>query len=323
MPPRETLEDKLAAIAELERATFSPEVARALQARLGDASNIIIARAAEVMGRSGHEAFIPALIKTFDALIRQPATADKNCTAKEAIVAALGQLDSPEAAPYLRGIRHIQMEPVYGGRADTAANLRAHCAEALARMRYHEAHFAITPLLVDQEPQPRRAAIKSLVHLGGEKSELLLRLKVLTGDDETAVIGECFCGLLELEPDRSLPFVADFLHSDEGSVVEQAALALGGSHLDDAFTLLQAFWERNSDLSLRKSLLLAIALVRSEEAFDYLLTILRDEGRTTAILACEALAIYGSDSKRRERVAAAVAETRDAKITEAFREIFG
>jgi HEAT repeat protein len=322
MAPRATLEEKLAGIAEMERQPFSPEIARELQARLADASNIVVARAAEAIGLHGGDDLIPILVNTFQTLIRQPAAADKNCYAKEAIIAALERLDSPDPDPYLLGIRHVQMEPVFGGRVDTAANLRGHCATALARMRYREAHYAITPLLVDPEPQTRRAGIKALAHLGDERSELLLRLKALMGDTEPGVLGECLSGLLELEPDHSLPFAADFLRSADAAIVEQAALALGGSHLDDAFTLLHQFWERNSDFALRKTLLLSIALIRSEEAFNYLLHVMQDEGGTVAVLACEALAIYGSDSKRRDQVAEVVERLRDARVTEAFREAF-
>lgn len=323
MAQRETLEEKLAGIAALEREPLSADGIRALQARLRDASNLVVERAAEVMGASGNEAFIPSLIAAFTHLLRQPATADKLCRAKEAIVAALEQLDNPDPDPYLLGLRHVQMEPVFGGREDTAANLRGHCAIALARMRYREAHFAILPLLTDPEPQPRRAAVKALVHLGDERSELLLRLKVLTGDPEPGILGNCFSGLLAMEPDRALPFVAGFLHAHDSILIEQAALALGGSHLEAAFPLLRACWEDNSDLSLRRSLLLAISLLRSEDAFDYLLQIMRDEGRTTALMACEALAIYGSEPRRRDRVAEVVKSLKDARLAEVFAEYYG
>lgn len=323
MAQRASLEEKLAEIARAEREGATPAALLLLQARLGDANNIVIARAAESLGRVGGEAALPALARAFSSLVRQPATADKQCHAKEAIVAALEQLDSPDPDPYLLGIRHVQMEPVFGGRADTADNLRAQCATALARLRYREAHIAILTLLVDAEPQPRRAAARALAHLGDERSELLLRLKALSGDAEAGILGECFTGLLAIEPERSLPFVAEFLHRDDAALVEQAALALGGSHLDEAFALLRECWEANGDLALRRPLILAIALLRSDEAFQYLLQLMQDEGRTVAIMACEALAIFSSDARRREQVSAAVERLRDAKVTDAFREFFG
>ena len=43
---------------------------------------------------------------------------------KVAIVEALNALGYEHTPTFLQGIRHVQMEPVYGGRVDTAAVLR-------------------------------------------------------------------------------------------------------------------------------------------------------------------------------------------------------
>ncbi|MHB9133837.1 MAG: HEAT repeat domain-containing protein [Armatimonadota bacterium] len=311
---RMTLEEKLAA---LERDTATPE---RLGAWLQDASNVVAARAAEVMTREGMTACLPALREAFLRLVShpQPASVDKLCRAKEAIIQALDALGNADPDPYMLGMRHVQMEPVYGGSADTAPVLRGYCAIALARTGYPEAYFALTPLLFDPEPQPRSAAISALCYLGGAQSELLLRAKVLAGDANPDIISECFAGLLTLEPDRSLPFLTDYLHQKDRALVELAALALGNSRLDAAFPLLRAYWEENSDLDLRKTLLLAMALTRREDAFAYLLALMRDEGGTTAVLTCDALALYGVDRKYRERIEAVVAACRNTRLTEAY-----
>ena len=68
-------------------------------------------------------------------------------------------LGSEEAEVALRGMRYEQWEPVYGGRVDTAANLRGRCAVMLARMRYPEAHIELVRLLVDAEAPARLAAV--------------------------------------------------------------------------------------------------------------------------------------------------------------------
>ena len=51
---------------------------------------------------------------------------------KNALSRSLATLEHPDAGVFLRGMRHIQMEPIWGGRSDTAGTLRATCALALA-----------------------------------------------------------------------------------------------------------------------------------------------------------------------------------------------
>jgi len=318
-----SLEEQLARLGEIERAEWTDDTRRELCDALANASNIVIERAAQIMGDSGEAAFIPPLTDAFQRVIRQPATADKNCRAKEAIVTALDALDSEDPAVSLLGIRHVQMEPVFGGRADTAPNLRGQCANALARMRYAEVHFVITNLLVDPELPARLAAVQALGYLGDERSELLLRLKVLTGDEEPEVLGRAFTGLLVMAPERSLPFVAGFLSSTKAGLAEQAAVALGESREKGAFGLLRDYWEANSDLDFRKVLLLAIALTRCDEAFAFLLTVIRDEGRSSALQAVNVMTMFAPDEKRREKIIAAAREGGDGKVIAAAKQEFG
>ncbi|MHB9026165.1 MAG: HEAT repeat domain-containing protein [Armatimonadota bacterium] len=319
-----SLEEKLMAVAALEREAPAPGSTDAWRIWLDDPSNIVVARVAEIIGRQGLTAYLPALRDIFHRLVThpQPASVDKLCRAKEAIITALEALDNPDADPYLRGVHFVQREPVYGGHVDAAAALRGACAIALARMRYAEAAFELTPLLFDPEQAPRIAAIRALTYLGGEVGELLLRMKALSGEANPEVVEACFAGLLALEPDRSLPFVAGFLRSADSQYAEQAALAIGNSRLDAAFPVLQACWEANTDLHLRKPLLLAIALTRREEAFDYLLSLMRDEGGSVALFACDSLVIYGVDARYRERIAAVVTACRNPKLSDAFTSHF-
>lgn len=318
MTKRITLESQLARLGEIERAALTPELRDELNAALDGATNIVTARAAQVMASSGQADFVPRLVAAFLHLLGQPAAADKNCRAKEAILLALDALGSYQEEAPLRGIRYMQMEPVYGGRTDTAINLRAVCATALARMHYREAHFELTRLLVDPAAPPRIAAVQALAFLGDERSELLLRLKVLSGDREPEVLGACFNGLLALAPERSLPFTAEFLSAEQPGLAEQAAIAIGESHLDGAFAYLRACWEARTDFTFRKTLLLAIALTRCDEAFDFLLAVIRDEGRSSALLALEVLNLFAPDDKRRARIGEAVHASGDVKVRETF-----
>ncbi len=320
MARRLTLEEKLAQLHELAQRPLISEVRAALVQALADTSNILIARSAQALGRSGCEECLVPLRDAFRRIIALPSDADKGCRAKEAIVQALEALDNRDETVYLRGIRHRQMEPVYGGRADTAPILRGLCAVALARIRYPEVYIELVTLLADSEQPARLAAVNTLTYLGDERSELLLRMKVLAGDADAEVVGRCFTGLLVIEPERSVPFITRFLPSADPALAEQAAYALGESRLEIAFAALRAYWDSNVDLTFNKTLLLAIALTRCDAAFDFLLDIIRTEGRGTALKAIEALAIYAADERRRERIRDAVEAGGDARVKEAFQE---
>jgi len=318
MPKHDSLLDTLERLHALERAPLSTEAREELLRALLHRNNLVIAQAADIMGRSGQHDFIQPLIERGERLFGQGAEADKQCRAKEAIVQALDALGSTWEAIYLRGIGYKQFEPVWGGRADTAANLRGLCAQALARMDHPNAHLEIANLLVDAEMPARVTAVSALAYLGDEKSELLLRLKALVGDAEPAVLGACYQGLLAFAPERSVPFIAAFLSSEDKELAERAALALGESRLPEAFAALRRCWDDLVDFTFRKTLLLAIGLVRGNEAFDFLLHVVREEGRGAALRALEALAIYSAEEKRREQIREAVEASGDEKVREAF-----
>src|ERR1035438_2125663 len=122
--------------AEVERLTLlreSPpdEALAALKKALSDRVNLIVAKAAKIAAEMRLHDLLPDLLRAFDRLFEKPAERDPQCWGKNAISKALVALDHRHSAPFLRGIRHIQMEPVWGGEADTAATLRGTCALAL------------------------------------------------------------------------------------------------------------------------------------------------------------------------------------------------
>jgi HEAT repeat protein len=171
---------------------------------------------------------------------------------------------------------------------------------------------------MDPTPQARQAAVSALSSLGCEKSELLLRVKALSKDETPELIGKCFTALIAIQPQRSIPFVAKFLSSQDIALAEYAAAALGESHERQAFEVLCDYWEINADLNFRKPLLLAISLTRLEEAFQFLLDRIIDDSRTSALAALEALEMYTSDDNRLKQIWQAVVERGDSVVKEAY-----
>ena len=133
---------------------------------------------------------------------------DRRCAAVTEIVSALYELDYTEPAPFLKGIKHVQLEASFGPPVDEAAKLRAVSAQGLLRTRHQDALSEVLPLLTDCEPAARAGTVRALAANGGEAGVLLLRLKVLSGDAEAAVLGECFAGLLAAAPEKSVGFVS-------------------------------------------------------------------------------------------------------------------
>ena len=228
-----------------------------------------------------------------------PAKLDKRCAAITEIVSALYELDYAEPDVYLRAIRHVQKEASFGPPVDTAALLRGMSAQGLLRTPYRGAIPLVVDLLADPEPPARLGAVRALAANGGEAGTLLLRLKVLTGDEDPEIISECFSGLLSAAPEESLDFVAKYLDADDDMIVEAAIWALGQSRLPAALPALQDKWERTVDKTLRKTLVAALAASRLEEAIAYLYSQLKVVDLRTAGEIVIALSNYASSESVR------------------------
>jgi hypothetical protein len=177
-------------------------------------------------------------------------------------------------------------------------------------------------LLADSEVPARAGAVRAISESGQQAGILLLRYKALIGDKDEEVIAECFAGLLRLAPAESLEFVATFLQSSE-EIAERAALALGESHLAAAFPLLQEAWHATSQATLRRTLLLAMAMLRLDEAVEFLLTRLAEDGEKSALVALAALALYGRDEVVRSRIQEILAKRKSTELGNRFNQEFG
>src|SRR5206468_5235 len=105
----------------------------AVRKALQDRSNLITAEAAKIAGDRRIHSLIPDLLSAFNRLFDDPAKTDPKCWGKTAIAKALTNLDYAESPPFVRGSQHVQMEPVWGGQEDAAAQLRAACVLALVQ----------------------------------------------------------------------------------------------------------------------------------------------------------------------------------------------
>lgn len=316
-----SIEDHLAELATLSKASDSLEARKQLHKYLANKNSILVAKAAEIIARIEDHDFTPELAAAFHRFMLDPSKTDKGCAAKTAIVKALLAADCDDEEIYRTGVRHVQPEPTWGGRADTAAQLRALCGLGLVQIGSSDAMNELATLLADREADARIGAVSALGHCGPAATPLL-RFKLLTGDEEPAVLAECLTALMSAAPTASFEFVARFVDERHPELFETAALALAESRIAGVFELLKEKWTSTFDREFKKSLLLPIALTRSEAAPDFLISILETGEVRMATAAIAALGIYREDSTIRKRAEEAIEGPNKTQLLAALRRAF-
>ena len=135
----------------------------------------------------------------------------------------------------------------------------------------------------------RAAAAQALRGTGEAAAAALAVLVIRRGDEARGVVADALGSLLALRPDEGLAEATRLLRGDDEELVELAALALGQSHLPEALTPLEEALTTAFRPGPRRTLLLAMGLLRSEPARVRLLTVVRAGPLGDARAAIEAL----------------------------------
>jgi len=316
-----SIEDRLAEIAALGKSPDSPEVRTQLRKHLGSKVSLVVAKAAGIVAHiEGHD-FVSELIAGFHRFTTDAAKTDKGCAAKNAVVKALLAAECDDEELFRVGIRHVQFEPSWGGRVDTAAQLRALCGLGLVQTGSPDAMNELAALLADKEADARIGAANALAHCGPTAAPLL-RFKVLTGDEEAAVVAECMTGLMTLSPGGSFEFVASFVDQRHPTLYEHAALALAESRLPGVFELLKEKWSTTFDREFKEALLLPIALTRTQAAPDFLISVLETGELRMSTAAIAGLRIYREDETIRKRAEEAISGPNEDQLLVVLRREF-
>lgn len=260
--PSRRIEDAIDRVSALRDAPET-EALPALRKALADRVNLIVAKAARIAADRRQHQLLPDLLTAFDRLFRDPLKSDPQCWGKNALAKALRDLDHRESAPFLRGMRHIQLEPVWGSHEDTAPTLRGICLLALVACT-DLPRLDILHSLVDAVTEPqavvRLEAVRALGEMGGDEAALLLRMKARLGDDEPQIIGLVFDALWKLEGPSALPFLARFLDSPVEDLRTEAAMALAATRDPAAIAQLRQALATTTDAPFREVLTRALAL---------------------------------------------------------------
>ena len=323
MAKRRPLEDTLTELGQLRRQPITAQTVATLRQALQSKTSHIVAKAAQVAGELELHDLASDLATAFERLLINPVRSDPRCAAKTEIVRALYQIGAGPASLLLRSIQYRQLEPVYGGKVDSAVELRTVAALGLVRINHPDLLLALAELLADPEAPARRGAARALAYSENEQAAPLLRLKVLSGDEDAEVLADCFAALLQVAPNTELEFVTRFLDGGPADLRETAALALGASRRGEALPVLRAWWEHTADVSLRATALVAIAMLRADAAHAFLFELIASANGPDARDAIAALGTFSHDAALRERVRAAVEARHDLDLRPAFREAFG
>jgi hypothetical protein len=321
---RDVLKAKLARVEALRLLDDEGSLHAGLRKALNDRSNHVVAKAAAIAGARSVTAVIPDLLTAYDRFFIDPVDSDPRVVAKQAIARALKDLDHLDAAPFARGLQHVQFEPVWGGSEDRAGGLRVTCAHALVGCSIDSLSLLrlLTDALVDNDAVVRREVVRAIAQSGGIESMLLLRFKALAGDADVAVSGECFAALLELEPRESTAFVERFLASTNEGIAIEAVSALAGSRVPEALAIVMRMWIGDISMDLRRAIVFSCAASVLTAAGEFLLTVVADERGDLAASALSALAASRFRKDLQERAHQLALGTGNRQIVAAYARAF-
>jgi HEAT repeat protein len=323
MPSRK-IEQQLESLGALGAAGTTETAIATVRKALKDPVNLVVAKAASTATILGARVLIPDLVTAFDRLLKKGAEGDPQCWGKKALAKALKDLGHDESPSFIRGLQHVQMEPVWGSHVDTAGTVRSTCVLALlqcADLTREDKLWHQTRALTDSEPDVRLEAARALEEMEGREAALLLRLKARMGDKEASVTGQVLASLLSMEGEGAVRFVAEFLGDREDGVHTEAALALGASRQPAAIQVLMEYWQTAKRVN-GEAVLRGISASRQEASLDFLMKLVREAPERQGLAALDALALHRDSSEIRARVAEAVGTRRETSFKDQFRQRF-
>ena len=323
MSPR-GFDEQMAALDALKDQPLDAASRELIRKSIAGKSNFLTAKAARLVEENQLADLVPELIAAFERFFANAEKTDPQCWAKNALSRALSKLGCRDKDVFLRGLHHHQMEPVWGGRSDTAGTLRGNCAHALMGCEgliAQDVLLLLIDLLADADKAVRVEAVRAIAQLD-EMAVPVLRLRALIPGEDPEVLSVCFSALLAIDRHGSIAFVARFLENGDDAAAE-AAFALAETHEPAALAALMNLRQHPTAASTEPwfagVLLSAIALTRLPQALSYLIGLIESEDRD-APLAIEAVAKGSPSAELRARLEQAVKETGSPRLKKFLQE---
>ena len=319
---RPTIEEQLLSLKQTADDGSPGELTAAVQQALAANSNLIVEQAAKLVPERELTVSEDLLRSAFDRFLRDASETDNGCRAKLPLVEALVHLEHDDPDFYQQGMKYVQLDPVWGQRADSAGNVRGACAFGLIRSRMASpaaTMLALVDLLNDSDKLARMHAAKAIGLVGSSATVPVLRLKALAGDPEFEVVGECFRAILNHDAADNIEFVSRYM-AGEPDVAIEAAASLGECRNAAAVQAVISATQHCSS-QLLDAFYISIGLSRLPQAIDFLVDQI-EANSTNACRAVKALAPTRFYPELSERVAAAVTLGGDHGVEAVFRECF-
>jgi hypothetical protein len=232
-------------------------------------NNVVAAKAASCAARHRLTALVDPLAAAFARFSANGVKTDRRCVAKKGLVKALDTLAFDNRDWFLAATRCVQLDPVWGGTDDTGAEVRCQAARSLGRFPWYAVARRLAELTGDPIPTVRVCAVEVIASFGGSEPAIAILARLMGGDPVDEVTGTCLRALLSFDTDEYLDLVAGYLESDRDGVRVEAALALGECRHARSFAILRDAFGRTAAIQEKRTLALAISLLRSEEAVAF------------------------------------------------------
>ena len=295
---RDRTQRRLDQLRAIRHAPSSPGAPEILAEVLGENSNDAAARAAAIVEEAQLFDLAPRLVDAFHRFMEDAPKLDRGCEAVTAIAKALYALDHHHYEVYRKGARHRQLEGGFGTPTDAAQALRGVCAMGLSQIRRPDVLDELVLMLTDDSAAVRASAARAVgCAATSEIAVPLLKLKLYCGDDEADVLAECMTSMLSSSFSRCLDVVMRQLDDSSPKRSEAAAIALGSMRDDRVFDALHAKWQNTASVGLRRRILQALSMSRTEKGLNFLYEAAAKETPSTALAAAKALLIHRHDPR--------------------------
>jgi hypothetical protein len=312
---KDPLKDTLQKIQELRSQESSAQGIAILQTMIKKQTGVVVAKAADLAVEWNAIELATDLHNAFERLNEDSLERDPQCWGKTAIIKALYELAWQDSKVFVQGCKIVQLEPVFGGKQDSAVSVRIASLQALVQLPVVDTGTVMSllaDLLADPSHKVRAEAARACMYCQPELVRPLLRLKIRMGDVEPRVLGACFDSLLILDSSsETVALILEYTRSQNEVLQSEALASLASSSLAEAITAVTHIYPTLKDIQVQRILLTSLGISSTQEAFSFLCNILGKGDTQEARWALEALKSKLHDEESKAQITKELTQRND------------